>query len=77
MACERSGLPTVLVSALCPLVKSVGANRIVEGRAVPHAFGDPGLSPADEKVFRRQVVEAALRALEAPVAGPTVFKVLA
>ena len=73
MACEENGLPTVLVSALCPLVKSVGANRIVEGRAVMHVFGDPELPPEDELRYRRKVVATALEALQTEVSKPTVF----
>lgn len=73
MACEKNGLPTVLVSALCPLVKSVGANRIVEGRAVAHIFGDPELPPEDELSYRRKVVTTALEALQTEVSKPTVF----
>jgi betaine reductase len=75
MACEENGLPTVVVSALCPLVKSVGANRIVEGRAVMHMFGDPELPPEDELNYRRKVVSTALEALQTEVSKPTIFYV--
>ena len=73
MTCEENGLPTVLVSALCPLVKSIGANRIVEGRAVTNMFGDPALPPDDELNYRRKVVATALEALQTEVSQPTVF----
>ena len=73
MACEEEGLPTVIVSALCPLVSSVGANRIVEGRSVPYVFGDPELPREDELIYRRKVVATALRALQTEVSKPTVF----
>jgi len=40
-----------------------------------HPFGDPNRTPEGEFLWRRQVVEAALRALAAPVERPTTFEV--
>jgi len=53
----------------------VGANRIVcLHRSIFHyPFGAPHLDPDRERAFRRAVVEAALRSLQNPVDGPTVF----
>jgi len=64
----------VLVTALSPLAKTVGANRIVRGKAVSYPFGDPTLSPIDERRFRRRLVEKALSALAIDVDTPTVFE---
>lgn len=59
---------------MSPLAQSVGANRIVRGNAVPHPFGDPAMVPAEEREYRRRLVEEALTALETAVEGPTVFE---
>lgn len=53
----------------------VGANRILRAGRFHHPFGDPNRTPEGEFLWRRQVVEAALRALAAPVEGPTTFEV--
>ena len=61
---------------LCNLVsiaQRVGAVRIVPTRGIPYPAGDPSLTPADERTWRRELVLRALRALATPVAGPTVF----
>jgi glycine reductase len=66
-------MPTVVVTAMSPLALSVGANRIVRGKAVAHPFGDPALVPDEEREYRRRFVEQALTALATPVDAPTVF----
>jgi glycine reductase len=42
----------------------VGSNRIVPASSVVHPLGDPHRDPKAEKIFRRGIVEEALRALE-------------
>lgn len=53
----------------------VGANRILRAGRFHHPFGDPNRTPEGEFLWRRQVVEAALRALTVPVEQPTTFEV--
>ena len=64
-----------MVTALTPLAESVGVLRIVQGTAVTHPFGNPELDVCEELACRTRVVETAIRALETPVSGPTVFEV--
>jgi len=42
--------------------------------AIPYPLGDPKLTPADEKELRYKLVKRALKALETPVDGQTVFE---
>lgn len=72
---ERAGLPTVLITAMSPLAQSIGANRIVRGKAVPNPFGNPDLTMDEERALRRRIIERALEALGSAVAQPTVFEV--
>lgn len=65
----------MLVTALSPLAQSVGANRIVQGRAVDHPFGEPDMAPDDEQELRRRIVESSLAALGTEVGEPTIFLV--
>jgi glycine reductase len=61
---------------LCNLVsvaERVGAVRIVPTRGIPYPTGDPSLGPTEERAWRRQLVERALKAITAPVTGPTQF----
>ncbi len=71
---ERAGITTAVIACLYPLAQDVGANRVVEGKAIPYPLGDPDLSPDEERSYRRRVVEEALQALATPVTGPTVFR---
>ena len=53
---------------------TVGANRIVPTIAIPHPFGNPSLSAAEEKELRREIVEKALVALTTEVTDQTIFE---
>lgn len=70
---ERHGLPVAHMCTVVPISQTVGANRIVPTVAIPYPLGDPSLSPEAEKELRRSLVRRALRALETPVDGQTVF----
>lgn len=63
----------VQISALDALAKSIGANRIVRGKAITSVVGDPALNPEDERKFRKRLVQKALEALRTPVEEPTVL----
>ena len=70
---EKAGLPVALVSAMFPVAEQVRAARIVKGVSIPHPCGDPSLPPELDARLRKEIVETALRALEADVKAPTVF----
>jgi glycine reductase len=48
-----------------PIAKMVGANRLVLGNGIVHVVGDANLSAEQEKEVRRQLVQRALKALQA------------
>jgi len=62
-----------LISAMFPVAQQVRANRIVKGVSIPHPCGDPSLSKELDARLRREIIQTALRALEAEVTEPTVF----
>ena len=70
---ERAGIPVVHACTVTPISLTVGANRIVPTVAIPHPFGDPALSPEEEKSLRRQLVEKTLTALTTQVTEQTIF----
>jgi len=70
---ERRGLPVALISAIPMIPLGAGANRVVRGVRVEHVCGDPGLSTEADRALRRQIVGTALKALQTPVEGPTLF----
>jgi len=71
---ERAGIPVVHACTVTPISLTVGANRIVPTVAIPHPFGNPSLSAAEEKVLRRELVEKALHALSTEVTEQTIFE---
>lgn len=71
---ERRGLPSAEITALPTIAREMGVNRIVVGVGIPHPLGDPALPKEEERGLRRRIVETALRALETPVDGPTIFR---
>ncbi len=44
-------------------------------RGIPYPAGDPSLDPAEERAWRRRLVERALEAVATPVSQPMVFTV--
>lgn len=70
---ERAGMTVVHACSIIPISITVGANRIVPTVAIPHPFGEPNKSAADEKALRRQLVEKALQALQTRIEEQTVF----
>lgn len=72
---ERAGIPTALITNLVTIAEQVGAPRIVPGRGIPYPSGDPNVPPADERQWRRQLVERALEAVATAVERPRIFEV--
>ena len=70
---ESAGMPVAYITALDALARSVGANRIVRGRAIVNVAGDPALRPVDERKYRKELMEKALQALATPVSEPTII----
>ena len=71
---ERAGIPVVHICTGTPISMTVGANRIVPAIAIPHPLGNPALTPEEEKVLRRKIVEKALTALTTEVDKQTIFE---
>ncbi len=71
---EKAGLPVVHVASILPISKTVGANRIVPGKAIPHPLGNPELSEEEEKKLRRKIVGKSLEALRNDIPEQTVFE---
>lgn len=70
---ERAGIPTVLITSLSSVALKVGANRVIQGKRFSHPCGNPVLKPEDERSWRIELVQTAMRALTTPVTGPTLF----
>ena len=66
-------MPAVHVCTIVPISKTVGANRIVPAVSIPHPFGDPTKTPAEEHTLRCALVERALDALATEIEDQTVF----
>ena len=63
-----------MISAIYDLALSTGANRVVRGCRIEHVCGDPALGPDKDRGYGMQILRAALRALQTPVAAPTLFE---
>ena len=61
---ERAGIPIVHICNLINIAEGIGSNRILQGKSVLHALGDPTLSPDSEFAYRERMVEQALHMLE-------------
>ncbi len=71
---ERAGIPVVHIATVVPISLTIGANRIVPAKGIPHPLGDPALDEAGDKKVRRLLVEKALRALQTEISEQTVFE---
>lgn len=65
----------MLITAFTSIAENVRANRIVSGGHFTSPAGNPDLPPARELAYRVRLLHAALDALAADIAGPTVFNV--
>ena len=68
------GIPVAMISALYNLALTTGANRVVRGARIEHVCGDPELGPEKDFTYGLQIVQTALKALQSPVQGPTLFE---
>ncbi len=66
---EQEGIPTVLVTNLVTVARTMHVNRVFAGMAIPHILGNPTLPPAEESALRRGLVERALQLLTQPAAS--------
>ena len=69
---EKLGVPTVQITAVPNIAEMVGVNRILTGVAVPNPVGDPSLTPDQEKILRRKIVDKALEMLQTDYEKSTV-----
>lgn len=62
---ERVGIPTVQITAVVDIAKSMGISRILRGFAITSPVGNPIIgSSNDEKVSRKKYIEKALEILQ-------------
>lgn len=64
----------VLVTAMTPLAKQVGANRIVKAVKIPHPWGDPNVSAVKNMEIEAKIFEAAVDLFQKEVTGPTIVQ---
>ena len=60
---ERAGIPIVHVTNLTKISEGIGTHRIFRGNSVLHVFGNPALTPEQEKQYRKKLLERALELL--------------
>ena len=51
------------VTAMTPVAKALGSNRIIQARGIVYPLGDADLPPNEEKALRPKIVQQALDAL--------------
>ena len=71
---EKYGLPVVHMATVVPISLTIGANRIIPGVGIPYPLGDPTQGETDSKKIRQKMVRRALKVLQTPVTGQTVFE---
>jgi betaine reductase len=60
---EKAGIPVAQVTAMTPVAKALGSNRIIQARGIVYPLGDTDLPANEEKALRRRIVQQALDAL--------------
>ncbi len=74
---EKVGIPAVQISTMTPIAVTVGSNRVVPGGGILHPVGNADLNPAEERRFRRKLVEQALEALRTQLSKSKLFSTAA
>jgi glycine reductase len=67
------GIPVVLITCLSNVAQQVGIGRILGGNKFHYPLGQPDLPVEEERRWRANLLEKALRALETPIHEPKVF----
>lgn len=57
---ERAGIPIVQVTNLIKIAEGIGPNKIFQGNAVLHVFGDPKLPKHNEIDYRKNLTKQVL-----------------
>jgi glycine/betaine/sarcosine/D-proline reductase family selenoprotein B len=70
---ERLSIPTAQITAIYEFAMTTGANRVVRGSRIEHVCGDPDLGSEKDYAYGLRIIRTALRALQTPVDGPTLF----
>jgi len=70
---ERAGIPTAHICTITPVAFMVGSTRIVTGTGIVHPLGNINLSPEDEIVLRRSIIDRAMVALKTEVIDQNLF----
>lgn len=70
---EKEGIPVALITTMVTTAKMMNVSRIVVGGGITHPFGNPEMSPREEREFRKRLVEKAFDALRREVKEMTVF----
>ena len=55
------------MTAVTPVARMVGSNRVIQGKGIVAPLGDVEASPEGEKRLRKQIVLQALEALKSEV----------
>ena len=63
-----------MIGALPAIGIAANASRVVRGVKVQHPCGDPKLPEQADRELSFNIVMTALRALQTPVTGPTLFE---
>jgi glycine reductase len=67
------GIPVVLITCLSNVAQQVGIGRILGGNKFHYPLGQPDLPVEEERRWRANLLEKALRALETPIHEPKMF----
>ncbi|MCI0438906.1 MAG: hypothetical protein L0177_07205 [Chloroflexi bacterium] len=63
-----------MIGALPAIGIAANASRVVRGVKVQHPCGDPNLPERADRELMMRIVRTALRAIQTPVTGPTLFE---
>ena len=63
-----------MIGALPAIGISANAARVVRGVKIQHVCGDPRLPEVADRALSLRIVRTALKALQTPVSGPTLFE---
>ena len=62
-----------MITCLSNVATQVGVGRIMGGSKFHYPVGQPELPPEEELRWRIDLLNKAMRALQTPIASPTVF----
>ena len=70
---DAAGIPIVIITAMTPIAKVTGSNRIIQGITINNPCSDMDLPEDQQRKLQRKFIDRAMTAVSTDIANQTFF----